>query len=79
MKTVHIAFKQGCINYTSGVESVNYFKSMGYIVLGLRNDYTKEQHRYEGSQEDPIRIYNHSTTPFKHTFLMEEVEKICVE
>ena len=79
MKTVHIVFEQGCINYTSGVESVNYFPSIGKITLCLHPEYTKEQVRYEGAHEDPIRIYNHSCIPFTHSFLISEVQKMLVE
>lgn len=79
MKSVHIVFKQGCIDYTSGVESVNYFPSIGRITLVLLPTYTKEQHRYEGSIDDPAQIYNHSTVPFTHSFLINEVQKMLVE
>lgn len=79
MKTVHIVFEQGCINYTSGVESVNYFPSIGKITLVLHPEYTKEQIRYTGANEDPVRIYNHSTVPFTHSFLIEDVQKMCIE
>lgn len=76
---VHIVFENGCINYTSGVESVNYFPSIGKITLVLHPAYTKEQHRYEGSTDDPVQIYNHSTVPFTHSFLINDVQKMIVE
>ena len=79
MKSVHIVFKQGCIVYTSGVESVNYFPSIGKITLVLHPTYTKEQHRYEGSIDDPAQIYNYSVVPFTHSFLIDDVQKMCIE
>ena len=79
MIKVHIVFKQGCIDYISSVESVNYFPSMGKITLILNGDYTEEQHRYEDSTDDPLRVYNISTLPFKHSFLIDEMQKMCIE
>lgn len=76
---VHIVFEKGCINYTSGVESVGYFPGGKNIVLRLDSNYTKEQFRYEGAHEDPIRIYNHCCIPFEHVFPISDIQKLLIE